>query len=121
MKKRRQTFSADFKREAVGLVVDQGYSLAEAGRSLGIRGNLVGRWKRQLEMEESGAFPGNGQLTPDQQRIKDLEKEVRRLRMEKDILKKATAIYGAHSLCRKDHEISIHRSAQEGLAHLSHV
>jgi transposase-like protein len=72
-------------------------------------------------MEESGAFPGNGQLTPDQQRIKDLEKEVRRLRMEKDILKKATAIYGASSLCRKSHEISIHRSAQEGLAHLSHV
>ncbi len=93
MKKRRPTFSADFKREAVGLVVDQGYSFAEAGRSLGIRGNLIGRWKRQLEMEESGAFPGNGQLTPDQQRIKDLEKEVRRLRMEKDILKKATAFF----------------------------
>ena len=46
MTKRRQTFSAEFKREAVGLVVDQGYSFAEAGRGLGIRGNPVGRWKR---------------------------------------------------------------------------
>ncbi len=93
MKKRRQKFSAEFKREAVGLVVDQGYSFAEAGRSLGIGGNLIGRWKRQLEIEESSAFPGNGKLTPEQQRIKDLEKEVRRLRMEKDILKKATAFF----------------------------
>ncbi len=93
MKKRRQKFSAEFKREAVSLVVDQGYSFAEAGRSLGIRGNLIGRWKQQLEADEGDAFPGNGKLTPEQQRIKDLEREVRRLRMEKDILKKATAFF----------------------------
>ena len=52
----------EFKREAVALVVEQGYSLAEAGRSLGIRGNLVGRWKRQLEVEQGEAFPGRGLL-----------------------------------------------------------
>ena len=89
----RQRFSSEFKREAVSLVVDQSYSLAEAGRSLGIRGNLIGRWKRQLEGDEAGAFPGKGKLTPDQQRIRDLEAENRRLKMEKDILKKATVFF----------------------------
>ncbi len=93
MTKKRQEYTADFKREAVKLVVDQGYSLAEAGRSLGIRGNLIGRWKRQLEDDQQQAFPGKGKMTPDQQRIRDLEAEVRRLRMEKDILKKATAFF----------------------------
>jgi transposase len=89
---KRRFFSEEFKREAVSLVVDQGYSCAEAGRSLGIRGNLIGRWKRSLESGES-AFQGNGKLTADQERIRELEAENRRLKMEKDILKKATAFF----------------------------
>jgi transposase len=90
MTKKRREFSKEFKQEAVALVVEQGYSLAEAGRSLGVRENLIGRWKRQLEVEQGDAFPGRGKLTPEQQRIRELEEENRRLRMEKDILKKAT-------------------------------
>ena len=93
MTRTRRQFSSEFKREAVSLVVEQGYSLEEAGRSLGIRGNLVGRWKKQLEADEAGAFPGKGKMTPDQQRIRDLEVENRRLKMEKDILKKATVFF----------------------------
>jgi transposase len=89
---KRKFYSQEFKREAVSLVVDQGYSFAEAGRSLGVRGNLVGRWKRELESGDS-AFQGHGKLTADQQRIKELEAENRRLKMEKDILKKATAFF----------------------------
>ena len=93
MKKQRRTFSREFKQEAVALVVEHGYSYAAAGRSLGINGNLIGRWKRQLEDDASAAFPGNGKRTTEQQRIHDLETENRRLRMEKDILKKATAFF----------------------------
>ncbi len=93
MKKERRTFSGEFKQEAVALVVDHGYSLAAAGRSLGVTGALVGRWKRQLEDESSGAFPGKGKRTAEQQRIHELETECRRLRMEKEILKKATAFF----------------------------
>ena len=93
MTKARRQFSSEFKREAVSLVVDRGYSLEEAGRSLGVRGNLIGRWKRQLEADDGSAFPGKGKLTPDQQHIRDLEAENRRLKMEKDILKKATAFF----------------------------
>lgn len=93
MKKERRTFTQEFKREAVALVEEHGYSYAAAGRSLGIRGNLIGRWKRQLEDDASEAFPGNGKRTDAQQRIHDLETEIRRLRMEKEILKKATAFF----------------------------
>jgi transposase len=97
MTKKRREFSKEFKREAVALVVEQGYSLAEAGRSLGVGENLIGRWKRQLEVEQGDAFPGHGKLTPEQQRIRELEEENRRLRMEKDILKKATAFFAKES------------------------
>ena len=81
MKKKRQEYTAEFKREAVSLVIEEGYSLAEAGRSLGIQANLIGRWKRQLE-DSQDALPGKGKLTADQQRIRDLETENRRRRME---------------------------------------
>ena len=93
MKKARRTFSPEFKQEAVALVLEHGYSYSAAGRSLGIRGNLIGRWKRQLEDNASEAFPGKGKRTAEQQRIHELETENRRLRMEKEILKKATAFF----------------------------
>ena len=93
MKKERRTFSQEFKQEAVALVQEHGYSYAAAGRSLGIRGNLIGRWKRQSEDDASEAFPGKGKRTAERQRIHELETECRRLRMEKEILKKATAFF----------------------------
>ncbi len=93
MSKERRTFSQEFKQEAVALVVDHGYSYAAAGRSLGIRGNLIGRWRLELEGSALEAFPGKGKRTAEQQRIHELEKENRRLRMEKEILKKATAFF----------------------------
>ena len=93
MKKQRRTHSQEFKREAVALVVEHGYSYAAAGRSLGVNGALIGRWKRQLEENTAEAFPGRGKRTGEQQRIHDLEMENRRLRMEKEILKKATAFF----------------------------
>ncbi|MGY8795224.1 MAG: transposase [Woeseiales bacterium] len=93
MKNGRRTFSEEFKREAVSLVAEEGYSCAEAGRSLGVGGALIGRWKRQLGKETTGAFPGKGKRTAEQQRIHELETENRRLRMEKEILKKATAFF----------------------------
>jgi transposase len=69
MKKERRIFSAEFKQEAVALVVEQGYSCAAAGRSLGVRGNLISRWKRLLKDDASDTFPGNGKRTAEQQRM----------------------------------------------------
>lgn len=62
----------EFKREAVALVQKQGYSSTAAGRSLGVSGGLIGRWKDELENHATGAFPGHGQRTAEQQRIHEL-------------------------------------------------
>jgi transposase len=97
MKQSRRHHSPEFKREAVALVVEQGYSCAAAGRSLGVSGTLIGRWKGELEAHKVEAFPGNGHRTAEQQQIHALEVENRRLRMEREILKKATAFFA------KDH------------------
>ena len=60
MKRTRRHHSPEFKREAVALVVEHGYSCTAAGRSLGVSGALIGRWKGELEGHETEAFPGKG-------------------------------------------------------------
>ena len=91
MTKKRRRFSEEFKREAVRLVTDEGYTFAEAGKSLGVRGDMIARWKRRLERADEAA--DRADQVSDKQRIKELEAENRRLKMEKDILKKATAFF----------------------------
>ncbi len=86
---RRPNFPEDFRRDAVALVVEQGYSQAEAARSLGIGANLIGRWKRQLEDEASG----KGLSKDEREELKQLRRENRELKMEKDILEKASAYF----------------------------
>ena len=88
-KQKRRGFTEEFKREAVRLVRDEGYSFAEAGRSLGVRGDMISRWKRRFEATDEVS----DRAISEQQRIRELEAEVRKLRMEKDILKKATAFF----------------------------
>jgi len=85
----RNTYPTEFKLEAIALVNDQGYTYADAGRALSVNPNLISRWCKEHDTGKS-VFQGHGRLTPDQQRIRDLEKQVRRLEMEKSILKKAT-------------------------------
>lgn len=97
MLRNRKKYTHEFKREAVSLVTAQGYSYAEAGRSLGINPNMLSRWRREQEAHGEDAYPGNGRLTPEQQRIHELEKQNRRLQMERDILKKATAFFARES------------------------
>jgi len=70
-----------------------GYRIAEAARNLGINANMLGRWKRERERHGEHAFPGKGSMTPDQAELHRLQAENKRLRMERDILKKATAFF----------------------------
>ena len=87
----RKKYSKEFKLYASSLVLEQGYSRAEAARSLGINANILCRWIKESETDDGTAFRGNGKLTAEQAEIRNLRGEVRRLKMEKDILKKATA------------------------------
>ena len=82
-------YPPSFKEEAVALVTGQGYSVAEAAKSLGIRTNQFYDWKARQEAEGSGEI-----LLPDErEELKRLRKEVKNLRMEKEILKKASAFF----------------------------
>ncbi|WP_225036416.1 IS3-like element IS222 family transposase [Pseudomonas aeruginosa] len=88
MSKQRRTFSAEFKREAAALVLDQGYSHIDACRSLGVVDSALRRWVKQLEAERQGVTPKSKALTPEQQKIQELEARTNRLEREKAIFKK---------------------------------
>jgi transposase len=88
-KRKRRKHSEEFKREAVKLLTDQELSLAEVAGNLGLHPNLLRKWKQQIEGEHEDTS-----LTEDERmEIARLRAENRRLRMERDILKKAAAFF----------------------------
>ena len=89
----RRNYTKEFKADAVGLVVEQGYSSAEAGRRLGVNENNVNRWARQ-HRDKNESISSDG-LTREQleAELKRLRKENKRLEMEREILKKVTAFF----------------------------
>ena len=92
MTNKRRTFSPEFKVEAASLVLDQGYSVTQASQAVGVGSTALRRWVAQLEQERTGKTPDTKALTPEQQRIQELEARVNRLEREKEILKKAAAL-----------------------------
>ena len=91
MSKKRsyKQYPREFKEEAVALVTEQGYSVPKAAESLGINSNLLYKWKEKLEAEKAGT-----RLMEDERsELKRLRKEVKELRTEKEILKKASAFF----------------------------
>jgi len=94
----RKKYSKEFKLDAVSLVLDQDYTRREAAKSLDINEQMLGRWvKEHRESEDDQAFRGNGKLTPEQEEIKKLKAQVKRLEMEREVLKKATAFFAAET------------------------
>ena len=94
---KRKKYPKEFKLDAIRLVLEQGYSRVDAAKSLGINANMLGRWIKEADSEDGQEFRGNGKLTPEQERIRELEKRVKRLEMEKDILKTATVFFSAET------------------------
>jgi transposase len=93
MAKARRQYTREFKMEAVQLLETSGKSASELERELGIgKGNLW-RWKRKFAADGDDAFPGHGRLTPEQEELRRLKRENEILRQERDILKKAVAIF----------------------------
>ena len=93
----RKKYSKEFKLDAVSLVTEQGYSRSEAARSLDINTSMLGRWVKQYESGDGQAFRGTGQLTTEQEENRKLKAQVKRLQMERDILKKATVFFAAET------------------------
>lgn len=93
MSKQRRQFDAAYKLEVAKMVKDQGMSVTQVSQSLNLGETAVRRWVRQYEAELAGN-PGIGQpLTAEQQRIRQLEEENRKLRSDNELLKKASAFF----------------------------
>ncbi|WP_239479487.1 IS3 family transposase [Lichenicola cladoniae] len=85
----RRQFSREFKLEAVRLVKERGVSVVQVSRDLDVGENILRRWIKELTADPGQAFPGHGQVKPEQQEIDRLRREVAKLKAERDILKKA--------------------------------
>ena len=90
--KNRSSFSPEFKLEAAQLVTDKGYSVKEAALAMGVSDSAMRAWVKQLKSERQGISPKASPLTPEQQKIRELERKIKRIEEEKEILKKATAL-----------------------------
>lgn len=92
MTKKRRTFTPELKTGTASLVLDQGYSIAQASTSMEVGASTLCRWVQQLTEERQGITPKGKAMTVKQQRIQELEERCRRLEMEKSVLKTATAL-----------------------------
>jgi len=90
---KRRKFSAEFKRETAKYIIEQELSIAAASRKFGVGATALSRWVAQYQDDPDHAFPGHGKQKPQDQRIRELEEENRRLHQEREILKKATAFF----------------------------
>ena len=95
-KKGKRYFSREFKRDAVDLVVKKGMSATKVGRDLNIHPNLIHLWRRRYFDEGNDSFVGKGHLKPEEAKLKQLQKELDEVKEERDILKKALAVFSKH-------------------------
>ena len=93
-----RTFSRDLKLEAVKMVKDRGGALRQVARDLDLNENMLRRWIRESSEDPQDAFPGLGNMKPEQAEIARLQREVAKLKMERDILKKAAAYFAKESM-----------------------
>jgi len=94
--RKRTTYDRQFKMDAVNLVVNGGRSVPEVARDLGIDANRLYHWKRELTKEGSGAFPGKGRLSPQEEELRRLRRELEQVKEDREILKKALAFFSKH-------------------------
>ena len=97
MARQRRTFTREFKVEAVRRITEQGRSLAEVARDLDLSESMLRSWKQALAADGEQAFPGKGHLPAVEEELRRLRAENLRLRMEREILKKATAFFARES------------------------
>lgn len=91
--KHRRTYDKAFKRETVRLVLEEGRRASEVERNLGIGRSIVSRWVREFHQDAQDAFPGQGRMKPAEEQIRALQRELDCVTRERDILKKAVAIF----------------------------
>ena len=97
MAEKRKTSTAECTCEAVRLMTEHHYGVAAATRNFGSNTHRLRRWKRTLAENKNGVFPGQGRPSPDQEALHRLRAENKRLRMDREIVKKAAAFFANES------------------------
>lgn len=97
-KKSRKNFSPEFRLETAQLVLDHGYTHEEAAKAMSVGYSTIGKWVKQLREERQGQAPKAAPMTPEQIEVRELKKKIERIELEKEILKKATALLMSDSL-----------------------
>ena len=97
MSETRRKYSREFKIEAVRLVTEGGQTIAETARELGVNAGLLGHWKRQLTNNGEQSFPGKGRMKPLEEEVRRLQRDLKRVRQERDFLTTATAFFARES------------------------
>lgn len=93
MTKVQKTYTQEFKREAVRLAQTSGKPITQVARELGISDTSIHQWRKELAEHGREAFPGSGHQTAQEEELRQLKRELERVRQERDILKKAVAIF----------------------------
>jgi|SRR6516162_6193055 transposase-like protein len=93
----RRKFTREFKLEAIRLIKERGVSYAQASQDLGVHTSQLRDWVKKFVDDPEQAFPGHGQMKPEQLEIARLKREVTKLKAERDILKKAAAYFAKES------------------------
>jgi transposase len=93
MRRKRQAFTTEFKLEAVRLANESGRPISQVARDLGIRPDVLGRWRRELDRERPGRPANGATVGSPEEEIRRLQRELAILREEREILKKATAFF----------------------------
>lgn len=92
----RKTYTREFKLQAVRMITDQGLSVSEVARRLGVGVNCLRNWRNAFRDEGPDAFPGHGVTSPADEELRRLRAENQRLKAERDLLKKAAAYFASH-------------------------
>lgn len=94
--KTRKQYDRQFKLDAMNMVVNGERSIAEIARDLGIKVDVLYRWKRELSREKTEAFPGKGRLGPQEEELRRLRRELEQAKEDREILKKALGFFSKH-------------------------
>jgi transposase len=92
-KQHRRRFDAQFKKDALNLIQESNRKITDVARELGIRPELLYRWKSEQTADPEHAFPGKGHMKPEEEYVRRLERELAQARQDRDILKKALAYF----------------------------
>jgi transposase len=92
-KKPARKFDIEFKRQAVSLVLEEGLTKVEVARRFDIAPSVIGNWVEDFKKDGLNAFPGKGRLTPEQEEIRQLKLELKRVNLEREILKKTIGLF----------------------------